>query len=158
VIHLTIRTAVWDGEDCHPGDRIIDERNISLGEALEMVLGNIWSGLSLANCASRLVRMRIRDQQSTELALFYESYLGRSGPEFWERMPDPCFSFWYSFTRPSRSADEQWLVSDDWSHFQNLYDAVAIYVLHYQESDVMRVSPEAELHIERLRRRAAIVA
>jgi hypothetical protein len=156
VIHLEIRTAKLDGEDCSPSDIVIDQRNITLGEALEMVIGHIWSLPSLANVGSRFMRARIHDPEGAELALFYEHYVGRSDQEYWDRIPESCYSFWYSFTGPERRADEQQFIGDDWSDFRSLYDALMVYALHFEGSERMRISPEVQRHINRRKCRSRL--
>jgi hypothetical protein len=157
VIHLEICT--WrpiggdESEEVELGDVIYGD-DITLGQALELVLGKIWCMNSLGNVGSTLQRLRVRDTEDSELAVSYEYYLGPLNPQIIKMVPEDCYAFWYSFTRPSL-----WLVLEEQVDFKSLYDALVVYALHFEEHDTrMQWSPEVRRHIERIKRRHAAVA
>jgi hypothetical protein len=151
VIHLAIHT--WrhvggdESEEIELGD-VIYEGDITLGEALELVIGKIWSMNSLGNVGSTLQRLRVRDMDDSELAVSYEYYFGPLNPETIKKVPKDCYAFWYSFTRPSL-----WLALEEQIDFKSLYDALVVYALHFEHKNTrMRWSKEVRRHLYRQRR------
>lgn len=146
MLRLTIRTYRHIGDDTSEeielGD-IIDERDISLGEAFEMVIGNMMQ--NVGNVGTTVQRTRVRTPEDMEVTLSHEYYIGHWPPQNEHAIPESWYSYWYSFTPQSRD-----IAGVDAVDLMMLYDAVIVYFQHFEKSNAyLYSSPEFRRHIER---------
>ncbi len=156
MLHLTIQLASWDDESDQavPTGTVIDERDITLGEALELVIGDMMQ--SIGNVGTTIQRTRVRMTEGMEVAFSYEYYLGKGGLKHWDKIPDNWYLFWYSFTLPQL---ERRGGRSDQAHLMTLYDATMTYFQVWENSGAhLRCSSEVQRHIERIKRRRVRVA
>ena len=155
MIHLKIRT--WrpigddESEEVELGD-IIDERDISLGEALELVIGKMME--SVCNVGTTIQRLRgmFTTAEDMEVALSHEYYIGKWPPQNEGAIPENGYAYWYSFT--PQWSDLEGSIPD----LAKLYNAVIVYFLHFEGSRVyLNASPEVRRHFERGKHRGMIV-
>jgi len=152
VIHLTIcmwrRIGGSESEEIELGN-IIDERDISLGEALELVIGNMMEAVGNVGTTIQRARSMYTAEEDMEVALSHEYYIGQWPPQNMDAIPENWYAYWYSFT--PQAGDLVGSISE----LMTLYNAVIVYFRHFENSGAyLYASPEFRRHVERKLRKA----